>query len=167
MFMSPSMMWGLVNPGLSYQFVKYCRARPGTMTCISVGEQFMSGVLVRIVMPFVLGLSWSCVWMKDILGLCFLFKASISLLSEWDSTIHTRARLFLDIRFEIIFHFFNVDGLLAPLMFKEAILMCPISLWEGGGSGAATRARPFAEPARRSLRPWVTAGSWSARGGPL
>ena len=54
--------------------IENCKAQPGMMTCISVGEQFMSNVLVRIVMPLVLGLSWSCVSMNDIFGLCFCLR---------------------------------------------------------------------------------------------
>ncbi|SRR5258708_39142871 len=140
-------------------------AWPGTIICMFEGRLFVRGVFIRTVIPFVLGFSWSCVWMKDILGLYFLFRVSIRLSSEWDSTMHMMVMLFLDARLEIIFHLFIVDGLLEPFIFSEAILMCPMSLWDGvGGSGAVTCTRPFAKPAHQSLQPWVMAGSRPSHG---
>ncbi len=140
-------------------------AQPGIMVCMFVEGQFMRGVLVRIVIPLVLGFSWLCMWKKDILGLYFLFKVSISLSSEWDSTVHMRAMSFLDTILEIIFHLFIVDGLLTPFIFKEAMFMCPILLWDGvEGLGAVMCTRLFTEPMHWSLWPWVMAGSRPAHG---
>src|SRR5260221_11162709 len=93
----------------------------------------------------------------------FLFRVSISLLSEWDLVVHMRVMLFLDTRLEIIFHLFIVNRLLAPFMFKEAMFICPISLWEGvGGLDTVTCTRPFAEPTCWSLWPWVMDGRLKA-----
>src|SRR5260221_7531146 len=107
--------------------IENCIARPGIMSSTFVGMHFVSMVLVMMVIPLDLGLSWSWEWMKARPGLYLLLRESIWRSSEWDSTVQRRAIFFWSIDWVVLFHLFRVDGLLAPLMFREAIYRWPIS----------------------------------------
>ena len=107
------------------------------------GMYFIFFRFITMVIPFVRGLSLSYICMKFRLGPYLEFRLSSCESFEWDSRVHRMASFFDRVVCTMAFHFSCVAELLAPLTFRDAIVMNPAL---GGGLGAPPRCNDWFPP---------------------